>query len=150
MIPADLTPFLYDAAPWCFLLFLIICIWCLYRGHRAKSINLWEVVTTSDRYGNNRTDALKLFQAGAFSVMTAGFAYQLMTFRLDQVYVGVYVGVIFGARAFGLREKRLNRAIALEHDYKDPAAEAALARKVAEEATTDPDNTLRERDRGKG
>jgi len=89
-------------------LVLLFIVWCLYRGHRAGHINLWEVVTATDKRGITRTDSRKMFEAGAFVVMTIGFAYLVVQGKLTEVYAAIYVGAWVTARYLRDREQRLN------------------------------------------
>jgi hypothetical protein len=101
------------AAPWIYVATLVALVACLYRGHRAGRVNLWELVTARDRAGRDRTDGRKLFETGAFLVMTTAFAYWALVDRLTEWYAGIYVGAFVVARMARDREQRLNRALEL-------------------------------------
>lgn len=87
-----------------------LCI-CLGFGHRKGKINLWELVTATDKQGNHRTDSRKLFETGAFLVMTIGFAFLVVVGKLTEFYALIYVGTFVAARSMRDREQRLNRII---------------------------------------
>lgn len=71
---------------------LIWCCACLYHGHRTGKINLWDTVTSTDRTGAVRTDAKRLYLAGAFVVMTATLALLAVISKLSEWYAFLYVG----------------------------------------------------------
>lgn len=97
-------------APAVYILTLLIVVWCLYRGHRGGKIDLWDTVR-SGRDGKVFTDGTKLFLAGAFVVMTTGFAYLVLLDKLSEPYALVYVATFAGAKWARDREQRLNRAL---------------------------------------
>lgn len=101
---AELAPAIYVAILLCLVL-------CLARGHRTGEINLWELVTATDRGGNKRTDGRKLFETGAFVVMTTAFAYWALVGRLTEWYALIYVGAFVAARSLRDREQRLNSVL---------------------------------------
>lgn len=101
----------YWPADYIFILTLLIVIFCLYRGHRQKHINLWECVTATDKTGTSRTDATKLYLAGAFFVMTVAFSYLVVQDKLTESYALIYVATFAGAKWARDREQRLNTAI---------------------------------------
>lgn len=83
--------------------YLVMLLWiavCLSWGHRTGKVNLWEIVTTTDRNGIRRTDGRKLFEAGAFVVMTATFVLISVTGRLTEWYAFVYVASWVAARGW--------------------------------------------------
>lgn len=98
-----LADYIYFAA-------ILTVAFCLWRGHRSGYINLWDTVTTT-KDGQIRTDARKLFEAGAFVVMTIGFSYLVVQDKLTEAYAAIYVGAFVTARIFRDREQRLNRQI---------------------------------------
>lgn len=101
----------YWPADYIYVLILIVIVACLYRGHRNGNINLWEIITATDRAGVTRTDARKLFEAGAFVIMTIAFAYLVVQDKLTEFYAAIYVGAFVTARIFRDREQRLNRML---------------------------------------
>lgn len=101
----------YWPADYIYVSILVVIVLCLYRGHRQGHINLWEIVTSTDKTGRTRTDSRKLFEAGAFVVMTIGFAYLVVQEKLTEFYAAIYVGAFVTARIFRDREQRLNREI---------------------------------------
>lgn len=84
---------------------------CLGYGHRTGKVNLWDCVRSTDRHGVERTDPRKLFEAGAFVVMTLGFAFLVLADKLTEVYAALYVGAWVAARSLRDREQRLNRML---------------------------------------
>lgn len=101
----------YWPADYIYVSVLVIIVLCLYRGHRQGHINLWEIVTATDKQGQVRTDSRKLFEAGAFVVMTIGFAYLVVQDKLSEFYAAIYVGAFVTARIFRDRERRLEKAL---------------------------------------
>ena len=101
----------YWPADYIYILTLLIVILCLYRGHRGGDINLWDCVRTTTKDGKLITDARKLWEAGAFVVMTVGFAYLVVQGRLTEFYAGIYVAAFVAARSLRDREQRLNRVL---------------------------------------
>jgi hypothetical protein len=99
------------AAPWIYVATLVALVLCLARGQRKGEINLWDLVTATDRQGQKRTDGRKLFETGAFLVMTTAFAYWALIDRLTEWYALIYVGAFVAARSLRDREQRLNAAL---------------------------------------
>lgn len=99
----------YWPADYIYVLMLLVVVLCLYRGHRGKHINLWECVTSTDKKGITRTDSRKLWEAGAFVVMTIGFAYLVVQDKLTEFYALIYVGAWVTARTMRDREQRLTK-----------------------------------------
>lgn len=93
---------------------LLVLVACLYRGHRAGKIDLWELVTATDKSGRTRTDSRKLFECGAFLVMSIAFSYLAMLDKLSEAYLFIYAGSWVTARIMRDREQRLNRKIDLD------------------------------------
>ena len=109
-------------AAWGYIGTLVLVVICLYRGQRTKQINLWDTVTATDKGGTTRTDSRKLFEVGAFVVMTTAFAYWAITDRLSEWYALIYVGAFVAARSMRDREQRLNRMLdKLPTQPKEPA-----------------------------
>lgn len=73
---------------------------CLYVGHKRDRINIWELFTATDKAGICRTDGRKLFEAGAFIVMTVSFYFLTITGKMTEWYALIYVGSWVGARAW--------------------------------------------------
>lgn len=97
---------------------LAMVIICLYKGQRQASINLWDMVTSTDRQGAVRTDGRKFFEVGVFVVMTVGFSYLLLIGKMSEFYAVIYVGSFIGARALRDREQRLNKQLGLTEGEK--------------------------------
>jgi len=94
-----------------YILMLLVVLVCLYRGHRAGYVNLWELVTATDKAGKTRTDARKFYECGAFVVATVAFSYLVIMGKLTEAYLAVYIGAFVTARIFRDREQRLNRML---------------------------------------
>ena len=103
----------YVLADAIYVLALIVVVHCLWRGQRQRHINLWDIVTSTDRQGLTLTDGRKLFEVGVFVVMTVGFSYLLLIGKMSEFYAGIYVGSFIGARALRDREQRLNKQLGL-------------------------------------
>jgi len=106
----------YFVADWLYLLLLLTAVLCLWRGHRTGAINLWDTVRTTKKGKDGApdfiyTDPRKLFEVGAFVVMTCGFSYQVIQGKLSEWYAGIYVAAFVTARALRDREQRLNRVL---------------------------------------
>lgn len=97
-------------APAVYVLTLLVVALCLYRGHRDEHINLWDCIRAG-KDGQTFTDPRKLYEAGAFVVMTIGFAYLTLLDKMTEVYAAIYVGAWVAARSLRDREQRLNRAL---------------------------------------
>lgn len=102
----------YYIADWLFLTMLTVAVLCLYRGHRNHDVDLWDVIRTG-KGGKSYTDPRKLYEAGAFVVMTVGFAHMTIQGKLTEAYAGIYVGAWVAARYLRDREQRLNKALDL-------------------------------------
>ena len=81
-----------------YLLTLVIGVFCIARGHRQGKINLWELVTSTDRNGVVRTDGRKLFEVIGMSVMVITFYFLTITARLSEWYVLIFAVSVIGAR----------------------------------------------------
>lgn len=81
---------------------LLLAALCLARGHRQGRIDLWHLITATDRTGVTRTDGRKLFETGAFFVMTVTFYFLTVTGKLTEWYAFIYAGAWVTAR--GLRD----------------------------------------------
>lgn len=90
---------------------LVVVVLCLFRGQRSGAINLWDLVTATDRTGSTRTDGRKFFECGAFVVSTVAFSYLVVVDNLTEVFLTVYMGAWVTARFLRDREQRLNRQI---------------------------------------
>lgn len=90
---------------------LLLVVACLYRGQRAGQINMWDLVTSTDKTGATRTDARKFFETGAFVVSTVAFSYMVVADGLTEVFLFTYMGAWVTARFLRDREQRLNRQI---------------------------------------
>ena len=99
----------YVLADAIYVVVLLIVVACLWRGQHKGKIDLWDLVTATGKQGTVRTDARKLFEVGAFVVMTVGFSYLLLIGRMSEFYAGIYVGAFVGARYLRDREQRLNK-----------------------------------------
>lgn len=102
----------YYLADWLFLVMLMTAVFCLYKGHRNKDVDLWDVVRAK-KNEEVFTDPRKLFEAGAFVVMTVGFAHMTIQGKLTEWYAMIYVAAWVAARAIRDREQRLNKALDL-------------------------------------
>lgn len=96
-----------------YLAVLIVVVACLARGQFAGHINLWDLVTATDRNGVARTDGRKFFEVGAFVVSTVAFSYLVVVDNLTEVFLTVYMGAWVTARYLRDREQRLHKAIEL-------------------------------------
>lgn len=83
-----------------YILTLLLAALCLARGHRQKHINLWDLVTATDRAGHRRTDGRKLFEVGAFFVMTITFYFLTVTGKMSEWYALIYAAAWVTARTF--------------------------------------------------
>lgn len=109
----------YYIADWLFLLMLLIAVLCLYRGHRNRDVDLWDVIRATGKEGKVYTDPRKLFEAGAFVVSTVGFAHMTIQGKLTEWYVMTYLGAFVTAKFLRDREQRLNRALELNAAPKE-------------------------------
>lgn len=98
-------------AAWGYIAVLVWVVLCLWRGQRQGKINLWDMVTATDKSGVPRTDARKFFECGAFVVMTVAFSYLVVVDKLSEAYAAIYVGTWVAARSMRDREQRLNRVL---------------------------------------
>ena len=114
MIPLET----YWPADYIYVFTLLIIVLCMYRGHRQARINLWEVVTATDKEGKTRTDSRKMFEAGAFTVMTISFAYLVVQDKLTEFYAAIYVGAFVTARIFRDRAQIADRALDVKASEK--------------------------------
>ena len=101
----------YWPADYIYVLTLIIVVLCLYRGQRTGKIDLWDCVRSTSKEGKVFTDPRKLFEAGAFVVMTVGFAYLVVQDKLTEFYAAIYITAFVAAKSLRDREQRLNRII---------------------------------------
>jgi len=105
----------YFIADWLYLALLLTAILCLWRGQRAGVIDLWDTVRTTKKGQDGQyrtyTDGRKLFEVGAFVVMTCGFSYLVIQGKLTEFYAVIYVSAFVTARSLRDREQRLNRAL---------------------------------------
>lgn len=104
----------YWAADWLFVLVLMWALLCLALGHRRDEVDLWQCVTTRkkiDDVWTKVTDPAKLFETGAFVVMTVGFVHMTIQGKLTEWYAAVYVGAWVANRFRRDREQRLNRIL---------------------------------------
>ena len=85
-----------------YMITLLLAALCLARGHRENKINVWEIVTSTDRNGIVRTDGRKLFECGAFFVMTVTFYFLTVTGHMTEWYALIYASAWVAAR--GLRD----------------------------------------------
>jgi hypothetical protein len=77
---------------------LVFTICFFLYGHLKDEINIWELVTTTDKTGKKRTDPRKLMEFSAFLVMTYGFSYLIITNHLSDWYALTYVAAFVAAR----------------------------------------------------
>ncbi len=108
----------YVLADAIYMVTLLVVIACLWRGQRDGLINLWDLVTSTDKASKVRTDARKMFEAGTFVVMTVGFSYLLLIGKMTEFYAAIYVGAFVTARIFRDREQRLNKLMEMTHGAK--------------------------------
>lgn len=109
----------YYVADWLYLAILLTAVLCLYRGHRSGTVDLWDVVRATNKDGKVFTDPRKLFEAGAFVVMTVYFSHAALQGKMTEWYAAIYVGAFVAARYARDREQRLNRQIDLEMSRKN-------------------------------
>lgn len=76
----------------------LVAAFYLLRWHHEGKIKLHELFTSTDREGTVRTDGRKLFEAGAFFVMTVSFYFLTVSGKMSEWYALIYVGVWVGAR----------------------------------------------------
>lgn len=81
-----------------YVLTLLLGVLCIARGHRQGKINLWHLVTATDRNGIERTDGRKLFEVIGMSVMTITFYFLTVTARLTEWYVLIFALAVIGGR----------------------------------------------------
>lgn len=81
-----------------YILTLLLAAFCVARGHRQGHLNLWELVTATDRNGTKRTDGRKLFEVGAFFVMTVTFYFLTVTGKMSEWYALIYAASWVTAR----------------------------------------------------
>ena len=97
-------------AAWIYIGTLVLLVLCLARGHRRGEINLWDLVRAT-KDGKVFTDGRKLFETGAFAVMTVTFCYLALVDKLSEMYATLYVGAFVAARYLRDREQRLNKGM---------------------------------------
>ncbi|SRR5258708_16886717 len=81
-----------------YVLALLVIIIVLIIGHLRGKINMWELVTSTDKEGKVRTDPRKMFECGAFVVMTIAFSYLTIVGKMTEFYATIYVGAFVAAR----------------------------------------------------
>ena len=81
-----------------YLMTLIAGAACIARGHRTGKLNLWDMVTSTDRNGIVRTDGRKMFEVIGQSVMVITFYFLTITARLSEWYVLIFAVSVIGAR----------------------------------------------------
>ena len=81
-----------------YILTLLLAAFCVARGHRQGHLNLWDLVTSTDRAGKVRTDGRKLFEVGAFFVMTVTFYWLTVTGKMSEWYALIYAASWVTAR----------------------------------------------------
>lgn len=106
-------------AAWLYVAILLWLVCCLGYGHHTGKVNLWELVTATDRHGVDRTDSRKLFETGAFLIMTTAFAYWALIDKLTEAFAAIYVGAFVTARYLRDREQRMNRVIDISKAAED-------------------------------
>ena len=94
-------------APWAYVATLLVVVFCLWRGHRSGKIDLWDCIRAG-RDDKVFTDPRKLFEAGAFTVMTVTFCYLSVLDKMSEAYAALYVGAWVVARSMRDREQRLS------------------------------------------
>lgn len=77
---------------------LLVVVLVLVVGHLRHKINLWELVTATDKTGVLRTDSRKMFECGAFVVMTVAFSYLVIVGKMTEFYATIYVAAFVAAR----------------------------------------------------
>ncbi len=81
-----------------YVLALGVVLLVLVIGHLRGKINMWELVTSTDKTGIMRTDPRKMFECGAFVVMTIAFSYLTIVGKMTEFYATIYVGAFVAAR----------------------------------------------------
>ena len=94
-------------AAWIYIATLVVLVLCLARGQARGNIDLWDLVRAS-KGEKVFTDGRKLFETGAFAVMTITFCYLALLDKLSEMYATIYVGAFVTARFLRDREQRLN------------------------------------------
>lgn len=116
----------YFIADWLYLAVLMTAVLCLWRGHRTERIDLWDTIRTK-KGDATYTDPRKLFEVGAFVVMSCGFSYMVIQGKLTEWYAGIYVAAFVTARYLRDREQRLNKALDVQAGKLDAAKTPAAA-----------------------
>ena len=91
MTVTDIPP-LEHIGNFVYVLTLLFVALFLLRGHHAGKVNLWDLITATDRQGHVRTDGRKLFEVGAFFVMTVTFYFITITGHMTEWYALIYAG----------------------------------------------------------
>ncbi|MCC7144230.1 MAG: hypothetical protein IT349_19215 [Candidatus Eisenbacteria bacterium] len=112
----------YWLADWLYLVAWSMIFFAIYRAQRDGKINLWDLVTTTDKQGIVRTDPRKTFEAGAFSSMFVGSIYLGFQGKIVSgegiAYMTLFTSLFVAARTLRDREQRLSKQ---EHNGKaDP------------------------------
>lgn len=81
-----------------YLLTLVGGVSCVARGHRTGKIDLWHMVTSTDRCGVVRTDTRKLFEVVGMSALTITFYFLTVTRALSEWYVLIFAVAVIGGR----------------------------------------------------
>lgn len=95
------------------LIFVIALVWplvCLWIGHRASKVNLWDCVTIKAKDGAVYTDPKKVTYMGGFVVMATAFAYFTVVDQLTDWYAAIFVSAFIIGKWLGDREQRLGRS----------------------------------------
>lgn len=83
-----------------YILTFVVVALIVLGGHARGKIDLWDLVTATDRTGKRRTDGRKLAEMGAFFVMTVSFYFLTITGKMSEWYAGLYAAAWVGARAW--------------------------------------------------
>lgn len=82
-------------------MYLTVFLWiavCTLFAHWRGKVNLWDLVTSTDRNGTVRTDSAKFFMTGAFVITSVTFCYLAVTKQLSEWYVAIFLAAFLGER----------------------------------------------------
>ena len=90
------------------IIYVLVLLWlilCLGWGNKTGRIDLWELATVTDKHGKVRTDNSKLYETGAFLVMTLTFCFLGVLDKLSEWYALIYVSAWVASRAMARKDK---------------------------------------------
>jgi hypothetical protein len=89
-------------------------------GHLRGKINMWDLVTSTDSKDIVRTDPRKMFECGAFVVMTIAFSYLTIVGKMTEFYATIYVGAFVAARTLRDFAQLKDKALEMTKDAVKP------------------------------